>query len=109
MADNEARNDRRFDAAFPLKVRSRDLAAPIESSTVNVGASGLYFLLPYELKPGLEIACELLVPVPSAGSSIPIHLTARVIRCEPCHGMVGIAVEFLRNPSGTLARDHTAA
>ncbi len=109
MGNTLPRNDHRFYAAFPLKVRSPYLAAPVETSTINVGASGLYFALPEELPLGSEIACELIVAVPSAGNSVPLHFSARVVRVEQCHGRVGIAVEFLREQSRVLWNKDTAA
>jgi hypothetical protein len=98
MPGAEKRRNRRFKMAVPVQVRPKRTAPPIETSTIDVSATGLYFTLPHTLEIGVEVECEIMLPPMFGGSTVPVPVRCvgkivRVERSDPS-GRVGIAVNI---------------
>lgn len=92
----EQRKHRRYNLAFPVRVqsKSRDTAAPpIETSTKDISAHGIYLVLSEGLEMGSELDLEITLPAELAGGkSVKLRCHGKVTRLEPrnAEGKIGV-------------------
>ncbi len=84
MTGAERRVHRRFDLALPIRVRVNAQAAqPVETSTTDISARGIYFNLSGNFELGAELECEVTLPPELCqGKSIQVKVKGRIVRVE---------------------------
>lgn len=92
----ERRRHIRFALAVPARVRVHHHASPIETSTLDISASGLFLTLPEAPDLGGRVDCQLDLPDLLEGSPVPLHCTGRIVRIERRDGRIGVAVHVER-------------
>jgi c-di-GMP-binding flagellar brake protein YcgR len=114
----EQRKHRRYNLSFPVRVKpkSKDIAAPpIETSTKDISARGIYLVLSEELELGSELELEITLPAELAGGkSVKLRCRGKVARLEPknAEGKVGVGAviqdyEFFHEPKPEDVRAST--
>jgi len=82
MTGPERRSHRRLRLATALTVRPKlSDALPIQSRTVDISGSGIFFESPVQWNVGSELDCELILPaLEPGGAEGLLWCTARVVR-----------------------------
>ncbi len=100
----DKRKHRRFEMAFPLRVRVKsEVAAEIETSTRDISGRGIYFTLPREVTPGSEFECEFTLPPEfSWREAVRVRGRGTIVRVDRHDGGIGVAAtlkhyEFVRS------------
>ncbi len=108
MNGAELRKHRRFNLSLPVRVRVKTEAAEsqLPGSTKDIGAAGVYLVMPQALEPGSELEFEITLPGEvSGGRSIRLCCRGRVLRVnhQEAENKVGVAATIERYefaPSG---------
>src|SRR2546425_825463 len=84
MPDIERRVHRRFDLAFPMRIRIKTQAADaVETSSRDISARGIYFSLSGPIELGTELECEVTLPPELCqGNSIQVRCRGKIVRVE---------------------------
>ena len=95
MAGVESRRNRRYDMSLPVVVQAKGRSAtPVETSTRDVSAGGLYFTFAEPLEPGSELECEVLLPAAFGyKEAVRVRCRGKVVRVERPEkaGRIGVA------------------
>lgn len=96
----ERRRNPRAALSLPLRliqIENRPEALPISLVTKNISSSGVYFLAPRRIEPGMAIMLEVaLVDRPLGHGSVRMCTAAHIVRAEPADmlGWHGLAASF---------------
>ena len=96
QSEAEQRKHRRYNLAFPVRVQSKSRATaapPIETSTRDISARGIYLVLSEGLEMGPELDMEITLPAELAGGkSVKLRCRGKVARLEPKNneGKIGV-------------------
>lgn len=92
----EQRKYRRYYLSFPVRVQPKSkisTAPPIETSTKDISAHGIYLVVSEDLEMGSELDLEITLPAELAGGKIvKLRCTGKVARLEPknAEGKIGV-------------------
>ena len=92
----EQRKHRRYNLAFPVRVQPKaraNTAPPIETSTKDISAHGIYMVISEDLEIGSELELEITLPAELAGGkSVKLRCRGKVARLEPrnAEGKIGV-------------------
>ena len=92
----EQRKHRRYNLSFPVRVKpkGKDITTPpIETSTKDISARGIYLVLTEDLQMGSELELEITLPAELAGGkSVKLRCRGKVARLEPknAEGKIGV-------------------
>ncbi len=98
MLAQEHRQHRRFDMHLPVRVRRSAFSpGPVETSTKDISANGVYFSFPQRLNVGSELEWEITLPPElSQGNTVRVRCYGKIVRVERADalGRIGIAAQL---------------
>lgn len=100
MGGIEQRKHRRYNLPFPVLVRSKDRGEPpIETSSKDISASGIFLVLSEEFALGTELEMEVTLPAElTGGKSVQLRCRGKIIRMEHMNseGKIGVGASITR-------------
>lgn len=95
MSTEERRATPRVALRLPLKIRPLEPpeASEMEAFSVNVSEGGMLFTVPRPLPVGTPLELTMTMPGEiTGGSPMQVNCTARVLRSDPRHPLLGLPV-----------------